>query len=309
MEPQERIEFLYNQMALLLAGALGGDEMLRGLNTFGEDHEPLVLSTVLSGLDGVREAFVPRESEAAFAIYVRRTLGPAMEWVGYEAKPGEDETMNLIRPRLIAYLGDEGQDPAAKAFAKKTAAAYLENPKSVDPALASVSLRLAAHDGDRAMFEEYKARLEGAETPTERRRFLGTLGRFRDPELREAALAYALEGSLRPQEMFAVTWGVEGTPEGHDRVYEWMTENYDTIVDRIPPMFASFMPFFAGGCSAERLESARAFFSDPSHQAAGTLKQLEKVADQVTDCLNLREREGEAVTRYLNTLSEETGDE
>jgi alanyl aminopeptidase len=109
--------------------------------------------------------------------------------------------------------------------------------------------------------------------------------------------------------MFAVSQGVGGTPEGEDRLYEWMTQNYDTITGRIPPVFASFMPFFAGGCSAERLENARAFFAEPAHQAPGTLKQLDKVADQVTDCLNLREREGDAVTRYLNNLTEETGDE
>jgi len=73
---------------------------------------------------------------------------------------------------------------------------------------------------------------------------------------------------------------------------------------RVPPMVAGFMPFFASGCSAERLAHAEAFFAQPEHQGPGTQQQLAKVAEQVRDCVALRQREGESVARYLKQGAE-----
>ncbi len=42
------------------------------------------------------------------------------------------------------------------------------------------------------------------------------------------------------------------------------------------------------------------FFAMPEHSVPGTQQQLAKVADQVTDCVSLREREGAAVAKYLS---------
>jgi hypothetical protein len=78
-----------------------------------------------------------------------------------------------------------------------------------------------------------------------------------------------------------------------------MTTNYDDIMSRLPPMFAQYMPFIASGCSAERLAAAQEFFGDPKRTSPGAEKNLAKVADQVSDCVSLREREGDAVAEYL----------
>ena len=55
----------------------------------------------------------------------------------------------------------------------------------------------------------------------------------------------------------------------------------------------------AGGCSAEQLARVQAFFAAPGHSVSGTERQLANVADQVHDCLRLREREGAAVAAFL----------
>ena len=81
-----------------------------------------------------------------------------------------------------------------------------------------------------------------------------------------------------------------------------MMENYDKILTKVPPQFKAFFPSFASGCSKERLEAAREFFAVEEHQAPGMEVRLAKVSDQVTDCVNLREREGEAVATYLSSI-------
>ena len=82
-----------------------------------------------------------------------------------------------------------------------------------------------------------------------------------------------------------------------------MTENYDAIKAKLPPMFLAFLPHVAGGCSEERAKSASAFFAEPVHAAPGTDKEMAKVAEAVRDCASLRSREGGAVAAYLRRPS------
>jgi hypothetical protein len=92
--------------------------------------------------------------------------------------------------------------------------------------------------------------------------------------------------------------------EERSLLWEWMTGNYDRIMEFIPPMFQVYMPYFGAGCSAERLAAAEAFF-DPEgeHHAPGQEKELAKVRESTLHCIGLREREGAAVAAWLGDLA------
>jgi alanyl aminopeptidase len=92
------------------------------------------------------------------------------------------------------------------------------------------------------------------------------------------------------------------TEDSQDRLYEWLTENIDEIRSRMPPEVHTMLPFLAGGCSVERLDAAREFFGTLDDAIDGADRTLEKVGDQVTDCANLRSREGEVVAAYLRDV-------
>jgi alanyl aminopeptidase len=304
MNPAERIGFIGNLGALLDRGTIRGDDYLRAVAHFGSESDPMVLLSLTESLDKMRKSFVPDELSDAFAVYVQRTLQPALERIGNEKKPGESEEMSLLRPKLMEWLGKYGKDQAVLTHASQLAQKYLVNPAEVDPALSGTALRLSAIHGDQALWNEYRQRFETAGTPAERSRYLQSLGEFTDPALVEKNLRYALEGPLRAQEVMQVTRPMDETAQGRDRLYRWLTENYDAIVARIPPPRVGFLPRMAGGCEAERMEAARAFFSDPKHISPGTTETLAKTSDQVKDCVDLRKREGAAVTAYLNELAQ-----
>ena len=299
LSPAERIELVGNVGALLDAGKLGGGGFLDLIGSLADDPDPQVVRSILSELGAVKSAFVPATLEDAFAAYVRRTLTPALERIGLEKKPGEAEAAALVRPTLIRWLGEEGRDQKIRAQARAWMHSYLENPASIDPSLVNVAVSLAAAAGDQELFEDFRRRFETAETPAERQRFLAALGAFDDPEIRRKALDYALEGPLRPTEIFSISSSMGDTVEGRDLLFDWFTANYDKVVARVPPIYASSMPFVAGGCSASRLERGRRFFEQPGRALPGAARRLEKVAEQVESCLALRQREGEAVSRYL----------
>jgi len=299
LEVTERVNIIGNASALLDAGSISGDDYLHTLNHFADDPDPRVISTMLAGLDKVKNAFVTPELSDEFSLYVRRTLGPALKRFGLQTVPGEDEEVTRFRPQLIQWLGKEGNDPMVLAYADSLATVYMHDPTAIDPALIGTSVTLAVQDGDRAMFEDCKRRFETAQIPQQRSLFLAALGNFRDPALVDAALDYSLTGPLRPNEFFYIPFSVGDHAEYEDKVFAWQMANYETITAKLPPMFTSYMPYMAGGCSRERIAKAQEFFTEATRNVPGMEETLAKVSDQVNDCAGLRDREGAKVAEYL----------
>jgi alanyl aminopeptidase len=296
---RERVAFVGNLGALLDAGAVGGDDYMAALGSFAGDPEPFVVSAVIDELRGVDRTFVTPELGAAFARYLDRTLSPAVDRFGLEPVPGESATVAGFRPQLLYWLGRRAEDPGVLEWAARTVARYKAEPAEVDPSLAGVALRIVARKGDETMFDDYVARFNAAENPSERSNYLRALGAFENPAIRERALAFTLEGPLRPNELFTIPGEISSSPGSADFVFAWFTDHYADIAARLPPLFLPLLTGFGGGCDLDRLEAARAFFARPDVRVDGTDKQMEKTAASVMDCVNLRQREGERVRSYL----------
>ena len=180
---------------------------------------------------------------------------------------------------------------------------YEADPGSIDPALALAALQLHAMHGDRALYDHYRQALESAQVPAIRRNYLGALGWFEDPAIRDDALRYSLSAAIRPNEMAAVARSLQSNSEGgRARAYVWMKDNFDAIRTRLPESSMARLPSYCAGCSAERLAEGKSFFSLEAHRAQGTDKQLDRTAESVTDCVSLRAREGATVAAYLRGL-------
>jgi cytosol alanyl aminopeptidase len=260
------------------------------------------VATVVAAMGTLQSPFVTPETRSGFAAYVRRSLEPALERVGWTPAAGEPQTVTLLRPQLLLRLGDDGRDPRALEWGRKAAAASLKDSRAVDPSLQDAALSLGAIQGDAALFDAYRARFERATVPTERSRYLSGLASFADTALAERALRYAAEGPLRPQEIMTIPNGLAVHSELRDRVFEWTMKHYDYIASRIPPWHVPDLPQQAAGCSLERAAKARAFFSAPAHAPVGTAAELEKMEAAVRDCAGLHDRESATVARYLAQL-------
>jgi alanyl aminopeptidase len=296
---RERIGFLQNASALLDAGAIHGDQYLRILAGFSGETNPVVVSSVVTGLMDAKEAFLTEENQEAFGAYVRRVLGPALRRFGLDRKSHEGEAVSLVRPGLYLWLGDEGKDAQVLSHADSLARSYLRDRGSIDPSLIGTTLQLAALKDDPKLFEEYRRQFESATVPTDREPLLRALGGFRSATLRERALAYNLTGPLRPQEYFWIPQSIASVPWHRDRVWAWWREHYDEVTKKMPPEYAMYVTTMAGGCSESRLQSAEEFFSVPAHQPPGTQGMIAKVSEATRDCLGLRDREAQAAATVL----------
>ena len=302
MNERERVSFLGNLGALLDAGAIRGDTYMEALGAFATDPEPFVVSAVIGELDGVRDTFVTENLTDEFANYLQKTLSPAIEHFGINAKPGEDEAVAGFRPRLLYWLGVIAEDETVVSWASETVARYADDPSSIDPALAGVAVKIKAKNGDEQLFDQFIAAFEAADSPVARAIYLGALGAFEDPGVREKALAYTLEGPLRSNEIFKISNEIRTTSIGADLVFEWVLNHYDVITSRMPPIWLPFMPLVGNGCDLDRMEKAKIFFAKPETKVDGTDKQMDKVEASVMDCVGLRTREGGKVRSYLQGI-------
>jgi alanyl aminopeptidase len=303
LNARERIGFIANAGALLDAGLLRGDEYLRILSQFSSDTEPEVTQSQIEGLTKVRDTFVEKEDRPAFAAYVRQTLEPVLGRIGMRPKPGESDGVTGLRPVLLQWLGDDGNDKAVQDFADSLGRVYRSNPGAIDGSLADVAVRLPATRGDAALYETYRQHLEQAKLPVDRARWLTGMGSFYQDALVDSALAYALRGALRPQERGNLTRSLMEHKDNHPKLFAWMMANREEIIAQTTPTAAAMMPTYAGGCDTQRLEQAKAFFAAPEHQAPGVNTTLAQVSDAVTDCSNLKEREGGPVRAFLHQVA------
>ena len=296
---RERVAFLGNLRALLLAGRVHGDQYAAILTSFGGDPEPEVIGGVLAGLGTVSHTFRTPGNRHDLAAYVRRVLRPALGRFGAEPAAHEPQTVTLVRPRLLAALGDDGEDEDVLARARALAASYMKDRTSIAPSLADAAVTLAGLHGDAALFEDYRRRFESATVPDERQRYLAGLGSFGDSALVRTALAYAIDGPLRPQEVMSIPDRIGGRMEYEAQAQAWVMAHYDSIAARVPSWDVIYLPWSGSGCSLESAERARAFYTEPAHCPTGTSREVDKLVAWAHDCAALHDREIEAVTRYL----------
>ena len=297
----ERVAFLGNLSMLLRMGEVSGDAYLQALARFSTDQEPQVLASMLSNLNAARAALVPDDLAEPFARYVRRTLAPALARIGEQRQPGEDDLVSSSRGDLLRWLAMRGRDEQVRTFAEGEAKRYLADSSAVDPGVVDDVLAIAASRGDARLFEQLQRRAEDATVPAQRRRFLSTLGGFQDPALEVRALEYMLSEGVRPTESFQIMQAWQGKDEeAGKRMRDWLYDHYEPFSQKLPPPALRFAPMMlGGGCSHQQFDRMKQFLSDPEHFVTGMDRTMAQTLDGVVDCVGLREREGEAVRRYL----------
>ena len=303
MSKRERTRFLGNARALLNAGEITGDEYLAIASSMASNPEPEILASVIDDLGSLKAPFVTTELEEPFSHYIRQTLAAARTRYGVEPRADDPESVRLLRPGLIAWLGGEGEDPEVITYCETAASAYMKDPGAIDATIAGSVLAVCAAHGDRARYEEFRARYEASTVPADKSRYLTALGKFEDPAIQDDVLQYALSPNIRPMDRWQLVSGLFNSEAGRDKLYAWMTKNYDQLAAGLPVEFVSYFPYFVAGCEQQRLDAARKFFDDPKHKVDGTEANLSKVSEAITDCLSLREREGKAVASYLKALA------
>ena len=308
LAPRERIDLIMNLTAQLRADALQGDRYLARMAPLADDASPEVMRAAIDALNDTHLALATPKADSAYAHFLCATLEPALQRFGMRPRTGEAVGTALMRPSLLRLLAQGGGDPRVIAYAETLSRHYRRDPTSIPASLVQTGVVLGAMRGDREQFDDYRTRFENTKVPIERTIYLNGLGAFRDPALRSAALEYALNGPLRPQETLMIPGATainalsgEGRDADlySDEIVQWMFEHFDQLREKLPPNFAARIVGLGTGCSQERLDALEKFFADPKHKVLGGEASLDRMQDALRECAGVHDRESQRVERWL----------
>jgi len=296
---EDQVSLVSNEGALLAAGVhhiqdfMAMAEKFRGVETYG------AVSDLAAQVQFVRRYLVSDRDLPQFEAWVRGVFKPTLERVGIEASPSDSPKQRNTRATLIGLLGDAGEDPDAIAVAKKTVAAYMQDPASVDATLVDACFPVAAAHGDAALYDAFVAKLKTASSPQDYYLYFHALAEFRDPALLKRTLEWTLTPDVRNQDL-GIMMGVLRNPAGQRLGWDFIQTRYADIATKAgQSIFGAQFAYYAVGvfCDAKSAKEAEAFLD--AHKVTGLDRVGKKQMERVNQCIDLREREGPNLANYL----------
>lgn len=135
----------------------------------------------------------------------------------------------------------------------------------------------------------------------ERNTALRCLGRCEDSALIKRTLELLFSGEVKDQDIYMPTAGLRAHPQGVEALFNFMTENWDELVKKLPPalsLLGSMVTICTSGFTKpEQLEKVEKFFADRSTN--GFDQSLAQSLDAIRSKISWLERDRDDVATWL----------
>jgi puromycin-sensitive aminopeptidase len=233
LQPIERYYLVSDVWATTRAGLTSVAEFFRTIDALENEANPYVWMIAISALRTI-DLVVPNDLRGAYAAYLRRTLRPKLDRIGWQAQPGEKEQTAYLRGLLIGTLGTIGSDDEVVSFAYARFLADRTPGHEIDADSASAVLSVVAAHASRPIYETILDRFRHPTSPLDEDRYEFSLTQVTDlslareifelarNELRNQDAPFIFAGMMRRRELAAVTW-------------RYVAENFDELDAKFPP--------------------------------------------------------------------------
>ena len=297
---EERVATLSDVAALARSGEVPMATALSLVPTFAGDPDRPVVESVQKIAAAPRDLLVTDVMRPRYRRFVSETFGPRARALGWMGKPGEDEDAQLLRESLVAFVANEGDEPALVADAMRLAKAWLKDRGSVDADVVPEVLDVAARHGDMELFQTFLAEARRTKDRRERVRLLSSLGLFRDPSIVPSALRVTLADEFDARESIFILREVASNHETRGEAWAFLKANFDRLVARLPRESPARFPALAAGFSdAGHGADAEAFFRDKASKFMGGPRYLAQALEQIHLHAALKAAQQESVNDFL----------
>lgn len=298
LTPSERIMLLSDAWSAVRVGREPiGDYLVlaEGLKT---DRNPAVMEQLLAQLQLIGMNLVNDQDRPAYQAWIRGLMKPALKEVGLESHPGDTDEQKAMRARLFISLGISGRDPDVLAEARKVTDEALANPLSVDRELAFAAFRVAASNGDSALYDKILADLKTVKTPEEYYLYQRTLAEFGDAQLLERTLEYAVSPEVRSQDAIGMIANVMNNPKGEKLAWDFVQSHWSAVEKAGGPFASAEIVAEAGRfCSAGMQDQVKSFFA--AHPVSAAERTLRQTVESIGYCVDLQSQQGPQLADWL----------
>jgi aminopeptidase N len=163
------------------------------------------------------------------------------------------------------------------------------------------ALRLAAAQGDAALYDKLLARMRAAQAPEDRDRLLSALGAFEAPALVERALEASLGPDVRSQDMSSLLGQLFGNAEARRATWAFVQKRWTDVAARAPVFgLRRIVSATANLRDAVLRREVEAFFSLPDHHVEAGERDLRQALEAIDLGLAVRERERGNLGQWLS---------
>ena|SRR5579859_23887 len=299
LRPEERISLIGDEWALMRAGKASVGSYLDLVAAIKNDSSAEVLGQAVANLYTIDGRIASSEDERnRFSSWVRSQFAEAYKKLG-EPDASDAPGKRELRAELLGLVANLGKDSDAIADAKRLAGRSLADPASVDPTLSETALRVAARNGDAALFDQLQKLSTSAPNPQIRSTALHALSLFIDPSLEKRALDYAVSGQVKNQDSASLISAELRGRDTRELAWNYIQQNWDKVIAQVTESSGANIVGSAGSfCSAERQQQVASFFG--THKVPAAERTLRRAQDQIADCIDLRAAQGENLKAWLS---------
>jgi len=300
---RERMTVVGDMAAQVEEGTLPAATALRSLATLAGDRDPIIAAYAPQlAWSLTSQMFVVPEMEERWVKLIARTFGDRARKLGFRPVRGEDEGMQDLRDATVPLVAIEGRDKRLAREATALAKKWLDDRKSVDPDAAKTALYIAARTGDREIYEVMRAETRRRQDPTERGTIVAAMVSFGDPVLLRRGLDFVLGEEVTPGEaVVALRSAAKNDPIGGAVVREWVRQNFDALMRKLPPQFKAMAIGSAGACDDNSRRKHEQFFADKVDQMSGGKRVLAMTLQGIDVCIAARKLQEPSVIGFLRS--------
>lgn len=303
LNKREKKNLLYNYQALLNADEVGIDSVMKVLNSLAKDKDPAVIRAAVSVLEEF-DYLVNDQNQDAYAALLNKTYMPLLTEL--TLSQGEQDSADVIRLRnqLYSLLGAYANSEALVEQSVDIAKQYLDDTTSVPSGIAGTAIEIAtknSNDGDQTKwFNTIIDAFKKAQLPNVKSTLVYSM-HFEDKATVFKMLDLALTDEITPANTMYMVVRVARNLDDHSLLYEWLDENKDALIKKMPDYHVNRMPeFVSTTCSADNLQMAENFYGALSNKYIGMARGVEIMRDESKQCLRLKAAFQNDFDRYLS---------
>jgi puromycin-sensitive aminopeptidase len=273
----ERLALVGDQWALVRSGRAPIESFLGVVAALGGETDHDVLDGLATALALIDDQVVEPGGALQQRLrgWIATRFGPGFAAAGWTPAPGEPDLVRLRRAALLRITGGVAEHAPVMQEARAALDRYLRDRATLEANLADPVVALAARTGGADLYERYRAVIDEARTPQERRRFLLNLASFRTDGTIRRTLADALTPAIPTQDVAFVFMRMFGNPVGGEAAWRFLTEHWKAVRERIPPLMLARLVDATPALRDPRFakEVAAFFRANPLPEASRALKQ------------------------------------
>jgi aminopeptidase N len=302
LTPVEQLSLLEDMWALVRLNEenIAGFLSLAGDLAMAEVSPALVSAT--NHMNFIADQLITEAQRPAFDGWVRQTLRPLAEKIGWNPGAREDENRRTIRSAVLYTLGYAGRDPEVLREARRRVDLHLAG-TSINPSLFETALRLAAINGDAQLYDRYVAATRGQNPRAQQVAFRDALAYFSDPSLRQRTLEYATSSDVRSQDAPDIIGALMRRPVAAAATWAHVKNNW-ALIERTLGVFQGLTQIVGATqsfCDPAARDDVARFFE--SRRIRGTERAARQALETIDRCIATREQQSKNLTEFLSRVT------